>query len=158
MIRVLVGAVMTPLIASTTGASPTLIVGILGALGGIGALANIYLAPRQGKSIAVTASEAAVRAVNEAMASLQRQLDDARRELTRTQDKLMEVQANAEVERKALTMRVELLQDRVKELESRLNDERSGIDKSAYSGSERRAYRPDFYRGPERRGKPEGDS
>lgn len=176
MIRVYVATIVSGVIASSTGASTTLVVGILGGLGGLGVLVNFFLAPRQGRSIAVSASEAAVRAVNEALASLQNQLSAARAELDRTKAQLDEVQQRmievqkeaasakeeaakqlqaaqwkAADERKLLNEKIVNLVGRIRELERRVEEEKRGVDKSAYRGPERRVEDTGRTDGPDRR-------
>lgn len=124
---------------------------ILAAIGGLGGVATLFLAPRQGRSIAVQASEAAVRALNSSMETLRTDLARAHRELEKAQRELDEARG----EREDLLDQVGALQTRVRELEERLDWAKTYIDKGQlpppYQGPDRRKEDDPAYKGPERR-------
>lgn len=131
--------------------STTVLFGALAAIGGLGGVTTLVLAPRQGRSIAVSASESAVRTVNEAMTTLRADLKQAQDELARAQAEL----AEAREEREELIERVSSLQMNVEDLSHRLNHYQEHLDRGEmpppYMGPERRRMMDPSYTGPERR-------
>jgi chromosome segregation ATPase len=123
------------------------------AVGGLGGLTTLLTAPRQGRSIAVQAAEAAVRSVNEAMETLRNHLADARQELQAAKTQVESVQRqldeerirsetareNAAASQAVLAQRIGWLQDRIRDLE---RQRRRAIDRgdvaALYEGPERR--------------------
>lgn len=115
---------------------------VLGALGGAGGVATLLLLPRQGRSIAVQASESAVRAVNAVLERQEEELKESRAELARAHRALDEDRrrhhaeieamrnelADANTARRLLVARVETLQVKVDRLEAKLARTRSAID------------------------------
>lgn len=139
------------LILGEASVSVTALLGILAAVGGLGGIATLLLAPRQGRSIAVQASESAVRAVNDAMANLRLELELAQKELSEAQKEL----AEARNEREELIERVSGLQKNVDDLSKRLQHYQEHLDKGEmpppYEGPDRRKEDDTSYSGPERR-------
>jgi predicted nucleic acid-binding Zn-ribbon protein len=91
-----------------------------------------------------------VRAVNDAMEELQRQLAQARKELVEAQFEIQRQKARFDMaveDRQALEEKVRQLQARITDLEARLNEGRRAVDRGEvgdpHSGPERRQPRPD---------------